>query len=145
MSHGSRKRSSATKRLRSIPTTRTPSAALTRSISWCRSLASALEQWRADWESRDTERYLAHYSPKFNDLAGFSAHRGYLELRWVIAAAVIVIQSVDDVTFATLVGVRTDCAIADCRSAFTTATSKSVSSNFTSAVATARSAFADFH
>ena len=25
-------------------------------------LAAALEQWRADWESRDTERYLAHYS-----------------------------------------------------------------------------------
>ena len=24
-----------------------------------------IERWRADWESRDTERYLAHYSPRF--------------------------------------------------------------------------------
>jgi len=29
------------------------------------SLAAALEQWRADWQSRDTERYLAHYSERF--------------------------------------------------------------------------------
>jgi len=29
------------------------------------SLAAALEQWRADWQSRDTERYLAHYSQRF--------------------------------------------------------------------------------
>jgi len=29
------------------------------------SLAAALEQWRADWQSRDTERYLTHYSPRF--------------------------------------------------------------------------------
>jgi len=29
------------------------------------SLAAALEQWRADWQSRDTERYLAHYSEHF--------------------------------------------------------------------------------
>ena len=28
-------------------------------------LAAELEQWRADWESRDTERYLAHYSLQF--------------------------------------------------------------------------------
>ena len=33
------------------------------------SLAGALELWRADWESRDTERYLAHYA------AGFRAGR----------------------------------------------------------------------
>jgi murein L,D-transpeptidase YafK len=43
------------------------------------SLAAALEQWRADWQSRDTERYLAHYSPKFSagrqDLAAWSAHK----------------------------------------------------------------------
>jgi murein L,D-transpeptidase YafK len=25
----------------------------------------ALEQWRSDWESRDVERYLSHYSPAF--------------------------------------------------------------------------------
>ena len=28
-------------------------------------LAGALEQWRRDWESRSTERYLAHYSRAF--------------------------------------------------------------------------------
>jgi murein L,D-transpeptidase YafK len=30
------------------------------------SLAAALEEWRADWESRDSGRYLAHYSPRFS-------------------------------------------------------------------------------
>jgi len=29
------------------------------------SLAAAIEQWRADWQSRDTDRYLTHYSAKF--------------------------------------------------------------------------------
>jgi murein L,D-transpeptidase YafK len=42
-------------------------------------LAAALEQWRADWQSRDSEKYLAHYSPKFSagkqDLAAWSAHK----------------------------------------------------------------------
>ncbi|MBA2689839.1 MAG: L,D-transpeptidase family protein [Burkholderiales bacterium] len=28
-------------------------------------LLSALEQWRRDWESRDIERYLSHYDPRF--------------------------------------------------------------------------------
>jgi murein L,D-transpeptidase YafK len=44
-----------------------------------RSLAAAVEQWRADWQSRDTERYLAHYSQKFHagkqDLAAWSQHK----------------------------------------------------------------------
>ena len=44
-----------------------------------RSLADAIEAWRADWESRDTGRYLAHYSPRFTagkqDLAAWSAHK----------------------------------------------------------------------
>jgi len=43
------------------------------------SLAAALEQWRADWQSRDTERYLAHYSSRFasgrQDLAAWGAHK----------------------------------------------------------------------
>src|SRR5207237_3613176 len=43
------------------------------------SLAAALEQWRADWQSRDTEKYLAHYSTRFaapgQDLASWSAHK----------------------------------------------------------------------
>ncbi|MCP2821006.1 L,D-transpeptidase, partial [Salmonella enterica subsp. enterica serovar Typhimurium] len=26
----------------------------------------ALEQWRVDWESRDTDRLLSHYSPQFS-------------------------------------------------------------------------------
>jgi murein L,D-transpeptidase YafK len=43
------------------------------------SLAAAVERWRADWESRDTERYLSHYSQRFTapgqDLAAWSAHK----------------------------------------------------------------------
>jgi murein L,D-transpeptidase YafK len=42
-------------------------------------LAAALEQWRADWQSRDTERYLAHYSQRFassgQDFAAWGAHK----------------------------------------------------------------------
>jgi murein L,D-transpeptidase YafK len=44
-----------------------------------RSLAEALEQWRADWASRDTEKYLAHYSRRFasgkQDYAAWAAHK----------------------------------------------------------------------
>jgi murein L,D-transpeptidase YafK len=43
------------------------------------SLASAFEQWRADWESRDAGRYLSHYSQRFSaggqNLAAWSAHK----------------------------------------------------------------------
>jgi murein L,D-transpeptidase YafK len=43
------------------------------------SLAGALEQWRADWQSRDTERYLEHYSRQFSapgqDYAAWAAHK----------------------------------------------------------------------
>ncbi|MGH8519226.1 MAG: L,D-transpeptidase family protein [Panacagrimonas sp.] len=48
-------------------------------------LAGALESWRADWQSRDTERYLAHYSAKFDDLPGFSAHKRKVNAgkRWI--------------------------------------------------------------
>ncbi len=42
-------------------------------------LAGALESWRIDWESRDTERYLGHYSATFRsealDLAAWAAHK----------------------------------------------------------------------
>jgi len=42
-------------------------------------LAAAVEQWRADWQSRNTERYLDHYSQRFasgkQDLAAWSAHK----------------------------------------------------------------------
>jgi len=42
-------------------------------------LAAALEAWRADWESRDTERYLSHYAKAFSsesaDLAAWSEHK----------------------------------------------------------------------
>ena len=38
-----------------------------------------LEAWRRDWESRDSERYLAHYARAFSsdgmDLAAWSAHK----------------------------------------------------------------------
>jgi murein L,D-transpeptidase YafK len=43
------------------------------------SLAGALERWRADWESRDTERYLAHYAAEFRagkqDRRAWAAHK----------------------------------------------------------------------
>ena len=43
------------------------------------SLAAAVERWRADWESRDTERYLSHYSSRFSsgsqDAAAWAAHK----------------------------------------------------------------------
>ena len=38
-----------------------------------------LEAWRSDWESRDAEKYLAHYAHEFRagatDLAAWSAHK----------------------------------------------------------------------
>ena len=42
-------------------------------------LARAIESWRTDWESRDTSRYLSHYSPRFrfngHDFADWAAHK----------------------------------------------------------------------
>jgi murein L,D-transpeptidase YafK len=42
-------------------------------------LAAAFEGWRADWESRDTGKYLSHYAARFHsgdqDLAEWSAHK----------------------------------------------------------------------
>jgi len=42
-------------------------------------LADALEAWRADWESRDTAKYLSHYAARFHsgdqDLPAWSAHK----------------------------------------------------------------------
>ena len=42
-------------------------------------LASAFDAWRADWESRDTDRYLEHYAARFHngeqDLAAWSGHK----------------------------------------------------------------------
>lgn len=43
------------------------------------SLALALERWRADWEGRDTERYLTHYAAEFRagrqDRNAWAAHK----------------------------------------------------------------------
>ncbi|MDH4192081.1 MAG: L,D-transpeptidase family protein [Betaproteobacteria bacterium] len=43
------------------------------------SLAAAMESWRAAWESRDTDRYLQHYSSRFHsaeqDLATWATHK----------------------------------------------------------------------
>jgi murein L,D-transpeptidase YafK len=53
------------------------------------SLAAALEQWRSDWASRDTERYLAHYSARFasggQNYAAWAAHKRKVNAgkRWV--------------------------------------------------------------
>ena len=52
-------------------------------------LAAALEQWRADWQSRDTERYLKHYSKRFTsgkqDYAAWAAHKRGVNAgkRWI--------------------------------------------------------------
>jgi murein L,D-transpeptidase YafK len=52
-------------------------------------LADAIERWRADWQSRETERYLAHYSSRFGspgqDLAAWSAHKRKVNStkRWI--------------------------------------------------------------
>jgi len=44
-----------------------------------REFLSAFEQWRADWESLDADRYLGHYAGTFKadgkDLAAWSAHK----------------------------------------------------------------------
>jgi murein L,D-transpeptidase YafK len=44
-----------------------------------RSLNAAFDQWRQDWASRDTARYLEHYSSRFRtgrmDLAAWSRHK----------------------------------------------------------------------
>jgi murein L,D-transpeptidase YafK len=44
-----------------------------------KALAGAFEAWRADWESRDSDRYLAHYTTRFHsgdqDLAEWTAHK----------------------------------------------------------------------
>ena len=53
------------------------------------SLAAALEQWRVDWASRDTERYLEHYSKRFasgrQDYARWAAHKRKVNAakRWI--------------------------------------------------------------
>jgi murein L,D-transpeptidase YafK len=44
-----------------------------------KALAGAFEAWRADWESRDSGKYLSHYAKAFNsgdqDLAEWSDHK----------------------------------------------------------------------
>lgn len=44
-----------------------------------KALKDAIEQWRADWESRDTSRYMRHYSKKFSsgnqDYSAWAQHK----------------------------------------------------------------------
>ncbi len=44
-----------------------------------REFLAAFEQWRSDWESLDTDRYLSHYSRRFSadgkDVAAWGAHK----------------------------------------------------------------------
>jgi len=53
------------------------------------SLAAALEQWRADWQSRDTASYLGHYASSFvsggQNLAAWSEHKRKVNSarRWI--------------------------------------------------------------
>jgi murein L,D-transpeptidase YafK len=52
-------------------------------------LAGAFEQWRADWQSRDSERYLSHYSARFaasgQDFADWAEHKRKVNgaKRWI--------------------------------------------------------------
>lgn len=43
------------------------------------SLLQAIEAWRRDWQSKDTERYLSHYSPRFfsvsTDFNGWATYK----------------------------------------------------------------------
>jgi murein L,D-transpeptidase YafK len=70
-----------------VDVTRTP-VVIGRSIRWRdrrswetdrQSFLSAFESWRKDWESRDTSRYLSHYSSRFRaesgDLAAWKARK----------------------------------------------------------------------
>ncbi len=45
-------------------------------------LNAEIEQWRSDWESRDTERYLTHYSKSFSaerqNLADWGRHKRHV-------------------------------------------------------------------
>ncbi len=45
-----------------------------------KALAHAIDTWRSDWESRDTARYLGHYSKRFRangqDYAAWAARKG---------------------------------------------------------------------
>lgn len=49
------------------------------------SLSVALESWRKDWQSGETERYLAHYAKTFRsadqDYAGWAAHKRSVNAR----------------------------------------------------------------
>jgi len=71
---------------------------ITDQIEWTKPAASRqereafknqLEAWRRDWESLDTERYLAHYARKFRsgrmDIAAWSAHKRRVNAskRWI--------------------------------------------------------------
>jgi murein L,D-transpeptidase YafK len=53
------------------------------------SLAAALEAWRTDWESRDTARYLSHYSQRFSsgteNYAAWAEHKRKVNAgkRWI--------------------------------------------------------------
>ena len=49
------------------------------------SLGEALERWRADWQSRDTERYLAHYSQRFSSAS--QDYRAWAEHKRAVNAA----------------------------------------------------------
>ncbi len=54
-----------------------------------RELHEALARWRSDWESLDTERYLAHYSARFRsgtqDFAAWAKHKRRVNARkrWI--------------------------------------------------------------
>jgi len=78
-----------------------------------RQLRAALEQWRVDWESRDTDRHLAHYAADFGGRDGgherWAAHK-----RRVATGKTWVRVAVDDVS-AYLYPGRNDLAVVSFR------------------------------
>jgi murein L,D-transpeptidase YafK len=48
-------------------------------------LQAQIESWRRDWESRDVEKYLAHYSPKFS--SGDANYKTWAEQKRRVADA----------------------------------------------------------
>jgi murein L,D-transpeptidase YafK len=48
-------------------------------------LAGAIEQWRRDWESRDLDKYVSHYSPAFR--ATEQDHKAFIQQKHQVSRA----------------------------------------------------------
>ncbi|MDH3525565.1 MAG: L,D-transpeptidase family protein [Acidobacteriota bacterium] len=77
---------------------------LTKGVRWASSASvdavrgsvqAAVDRWRADWESRDTERYLSHYGASFRT-AGMSREAFAAHKRRVNASKSFIAVALDD-------------------------------------------------